>query len=90
MKQISTTALAKERNLEPKALFELLKEKGWILKKDDHWLLTKEGKIVGGDMIYNPKYGEYIVWPIDLDLSNKSNKTDTLTSTQIGGSTPLR
>ena len=85
MKQISTTALAKERNLEPKALFEVLKEKGWILKKDDHWLLTKEGKIVGGDMIYNPKYGEYIVWPIDLDLSNKSNKTDTLTSTQIGG-----
>jgi hypothetical protein len=84
MKQLSTTALAKERNIDPKELFEKLKSNGWMYKKGEQWLLTKEGKMVGGELIYNPKYGEYIVWPSNLRLEEDNKKEETLTSTTIG------
>jgi hypothetical protein len=85
MKQLSTSALAKERNIDSKDLFEQLTSKGWMYKKDDQWHLTKEGKMVGGEMKYNPKFGEYIVWPINLNLKEEVRKEDTINSTTIGG-----
>ncbi|MEQ9288708.1 MAG: glycerol kinase [Cyclobacteriaceae bacterium] len=84
MKHISTSALAKERDLETKELFKQLTQNGWIFRNGDNWVLTKEGRIAGGDMHYNPQYGEYIVWPSNLDLSQTIKKTDTLSSTEIG------
>lgn len=84
MKYISTSALAKERNIESKELFSKLKDKGWIFKKDEQWHLTKEGRIAGGDTKYNPQYGEYIIWPENIDLDKKINKEDTVSSTDIG------
>ena len=84
MKQLSTTALAKKRNLESKELFKELKSRGWIYKKDDQWNLTKEGKMVGGEMKYNPKFGEYVVWPSNLDLDKNVQSSETLNSTKIG------
>lgn len=84
MKQLSTTALAKKRNLESKELFKELKSRGWIYKKDDQWNLTKEGKMVGGEMKYNPKFGEYFVWPSNLDLDKNVQSSETLNSTKIG------
>lgn len=71
MKLISTTALAKERDLEPKDLFSQLKEKGWIYKKEDQWHLTKESRLAGGDIQYNPKFGDYIVWPSTINFDVK-------------------
>jgi hypothetical protein len=50
MKLISTSALAKERDLDPKELFNLLTIKGWIYKKDDKWNLTNDGKLAGGEI----------------------------------------
>ena len=35
MKQLSTTALAKKRNIESKELFKILSNKKWIYKKDE-------------------------------------------------------
>jgi hypothetical protein len=84
MKYLSTSALAKEKNLDPKELFELLKNKGWIYRKDEQWLLTKEGRIAGGDVNYNPKFGEYIVWPINIDLKKEIDKSSMINSTDIG------
>ena len=84
MKYISTSALAKERDLDSKELFGRLREKGWIYKKDDQWMITKEGRVAGGDMKYNPKYGEYVVWPFNLNLEQNINKEDTISSTIIG------
>lgn len=65
-------------------MFQQLQSNGWIYKKDDQWHLTKEGKTVGGDIKYNPKFGEYVVWPINLDLSKKLSSDETLNSTKIG------
>lgn len=84
MKLISTTALAKDRKLEPKNLFDQLKSKGWIYKKDEQWNLTKEGKLAGGETQYNPKFGEYIVWPSNIDIEKKTSKIKTLKATEIG------
>lgn len=84
MKLISTSALAKERDLDSKELFQQLKSNGWIYKKDDQWNLTKEGKMAGGEMKYNPKFGEYVVWPFNLDLNKKMSPSETLNSTKIG------
>lgn len=84
MKYISTSALAKEREIDSKELFARLKEKNWIYKKDGVWNLTKEGKIAGGDTKYNPKFGEYVVWPFNIDLNTTINKSDKISSSIIG------
>lgn len=84
MKQLSTTALAKQRGLEPNDLFKVLTEKNWMYKRDGKWHLTKEGRMAGGDMKYNPKYGEFIVWPSDLDTSQEMDYSETISATQIG------
>ena len=84
MKYVSTSALAKEKNIESKDLFKTLKDKGWISRQEDNWILTKEGKIAGGDTKYNPKFGEYVVWPTNLNLEKEVKKSDKLNSSTIG------
>ena len=84
MKYVSTSALAKEKNIESKDLFKTLKDKGWISRQEDNWILTKEGKIAGGDTKYNPKFGEYVVWPSNLNLEKEVKKSDKLNSSTIG------
>lgn len=84
MKFFSTSALAKERNLDSRELFSILKDKGWIYRKEGQWVITKEGKIAGGQMKHNLKYGEYVVWPIDLDIEQNINKEDAVNSSAIG------
>ncbi len=65
-KHLSTTALAKSVGKEPRELFVLLSEKGWIEKQDDKWRLTSKGEFEGGHYARSEKYGEYIVWPPSL------------------------
>ena len=84
MKLLSTSALAKHKSLDPKELFNDLNSRGWIYKKDDQWHLTKIGTMAGGEMKYNPKFGEYVVWPSNLDLNQNVQSTQTLNSTKIG------
>ena len=84
IKYLSTTQLAKEHKTEPSQMFSSLKKNGWIYKKGVKWELTNEGRIAGGSTRYNPKFGEFIVWPIDLDLNVENTKQGTLSSTQLG------
>lgn len=84
MKYLSTSALARALEIDSKQLFSQLTEKGWIYKKENQWHLTKEGKIAGGKTNYNPKFGEYVVWPENLDLSDSPDSIETLSSTKIG------
>lgn len=84
MKFVSTSALAKEKDIDSKELFATLKEKGWIYKKEDQWHLSKEGRIAGGDTKYNPKFGEYVVWPLNLKLDQKVDSKSMLNATKIG------
>lgn len=84
MKYVSTSALAKERGIDSKELFNELSSRKWIYKKEGQWMLTKEGQLAGGEMKYNPKYGEYVTWPINLNLEDTIQASETLSSTKIG------
>lgn len=84
MKYLSTTALANERDIDVRELFSYLSDRGWIYKKHEQWHLTREGKMAGGDIKYNPKFGEYVVWPVNIDLDQQPQSSQTLTSTKIG------
>ncbi|RRJ82761.1 4-alpha-glucanotransferase [Aestuariirhabdus litorea] len=65
-KPLSTTALAKSVNKEPRELFILLADSGWIEKQGERWRLTPKGEFEGGRYAQSEKYGEYIVWPVAL------------------------
>ena len=80
---ISTSALAKEIGMDSKELFKELVEKKWIYRKDGNWQLTKEGKLAGGETTKHPKFGEYVVWPSDIELSG-SESNIYFTATQLG------
>lgn len=84
MKYLSTSALAKERDLNSKELFNKLKQKGWIYKKDSSWQLTKNGRVAGGDTKYNPKFGDYVVWPYNINIDMEVDSSNFLNATKIG------
>lgn len=67
-RMMSTTQLARQRGINGAKLFTLLADYGLIIRKNDSWELTEQGKAVGGELHYNPRYGEYIRWPDDLKL----------------------
>jgi hypothetical protein len=86
VKTLSTTALSKELGIATKELFDKLADLKLIYKKDDKWHLTDKGKDVGGQLISNEKYGEFIVWPEDFNPleSTTSNATkELLNATKI-------
>lgn len=77
MKYISTTAIAKERELKPSELFNQLDSQGWIIKKGKKWNLTETGSKAGGQIRKSSEFGEFIVWPQDVSFEKKSNNTST-------------
>jgi len=83
MKKISTTALSKILSISTKELFTELSNLGYIVKKDNNWALTEDGKDKGGEYTVSTRYGTYIVWPQDLNICNKSSN-HIITSTVIG------
>ncbi|UTW61823.1 glycerol kinase [bacterium SCSIO 12741] len=84
MKYLSTSALARKLGFESAELFAILKENGWIYRKEGQWQLTKEGRLAGGNVEYNPKYGEYVVWPSNLDIDADIDSSNTHNATTIG------
>jgi hypothetical protein len=67
-------------------LFAQLRGLGWIDRKNDKWILTDKGKQKGGQTRTNPKFGEYIVWPEDINIETETadRKQKYLSSTTIG------
>jgi len=86
MKLISTTALAKRHQRKTRDLFSLLLEMGLIVKNEESWELTDEGKQRGGQYKESKQYGKYIVWPEDLVLNSngKSEIARLMSATAIG------
>ena len=89
MSQISTTALAKLYNVSSKELFSHLLDIGYITKQDDNWSLTELGIKNGGAIKESTQYGQYIVWPEDIDLNKEQTNAKLITSTAIGKSFDL-
>jgi hypothetical protein len=86
MEYISTSKLANELDIPAKELFSKLMELGWINRLDDKWTLTQEGEQNGGQIRQSNKYGEYIVWPENLNINTKTSdqKPRLLNATSLG------
>lgn len=86
MEYISTSALANELDIKSSDLFDKLKTRGWIERKNDKWTLTDLGRQKGGQTRNNPKFGEYIVWPENVSIENgqQKSKLKLLNATAIG------
>ncbi|MCF8777230.1 glycerol kinase [Vibrio sp. IRLE0018] len=82
--KISTTALAKMRSLEAAQLFTDLSRAGYISRVGDKWILTELGARFGGEYVDHPKFGQFIVWPVNLHIELTSTKGKRLSATQIG------
>ena len=86
MEYISTSALSTELDLKSSDLFAKLKTLGWIDRVSDKWVLTDLGKQKGGQTRTSLKYGEYIVWPENIAISDEPSKDSNkfINSTAIG------
>ncbi len=81
--KLSTSALAKLRNLAPKQLFDQLASAGYINRYQETWVLTDLGAKFGGEYLQHPKFGQFIVWPSQL-LIDDGLDTQLLSATQLG------
>lgn len=82
--KLSTTAIAKARDLEPSQLFTELSQSGYINRYQDKWVLTELGKKFGGEYVDHKKFGRFIVWPSNLVIDDTQTTKSTLSATQIG------
>jgi hypothetical protein len=85
MKTFSTTALSKELGISSKELFDKLMQLKLIVRKDDAWHLTEQGKQAGGKIAFSEKYGEFITWPENLILLISNPKISSNGVSKLGG-----
>ncbi|WP_087019290.1 glycerol kinase [Thaumasiovibrio subtropicus] len=81
MTPLSTSALAKKRGTQAKALFDELTQAGFVIRENDAWVLTNAGSQAGGEYKESPKYGRYIVWPEDVEIKPAGK---LLTASKLG------
>jgi hypothetical protein len=84
MEYLSTTGLAKEMEMPSNELFAKLKGMGLIDRQRDKWVLTDNGRSKGGQTRTNPKFGEYIVWPADVNFNENGSRARSMNATAIG------
>lgn len=82
--KISTTALAKMRNMDAPMLFSDLKRAGYISRVGDKWILTELGARFGGEYVDHPKFGQFIVWPANLHIELANTQGKLLSATELG------
>lgn len=87
-KYISTTALSKEIQVPAKEVFQRLADNGLVVRVENSWVLTEEGKQKGGIVKTHPQYGSYIAWREDLKddpiLKPIENEKNLITATVLG------
>lgn len=78
MEYLSTTSLANELNMPANELFSKLKNYGWIDRNNEKWILMDAGRQRGGQIRSNPKFGDYIVWPENINFENSNSTSQKL------------
>lgn len=89
---ISTSSLAKNNSIPANKLFNQLQSQGLIIRENDSWIPTKQGRDAGAKIVNSKRYGDYIEWPEDFNpnqqkessasIENEGNQF--LSSTEIG------
>ncbi|MRH41573.1 glycerol kinase [Aquibacillus halophilus] len=76
VKYISTTALSKELKMNVKEVFQIFLANGLINRVEENWVLTDNGRKIGGTIKKHPRIGEYIAWDETIKNNNMFNKTN--------------
>lgn len=84
MEYLSTSSLAREMDVPAQDLFAKLKGMGWIDRKDEKWVLTDLGRSKGGQTRAAPKFGEFIVWPEDINFNENGGRSKYINVTAVG------
>ncbi|ROV62159.1 glycerol kinase [Vibrio ponticus] len=82
--KLSTSQLAKLRDIPAKEFFQQLKRAGYINRSDDGWVLTDIGAKFGGEYVQHTKFGQFIVWPENLLIDDTLSSGNLLSATQLG------
>ncbi len=82
--KLSTSALAKKRDIDAQQLFKDLSKAGYLSRHEGQWLLTDLGAKFGGEYVDHPKYGKFVVWPENLLIDLSATAGNTLSATQVG------
>lgn len=85
---LSTTALAKTKQLEAAQLFDQLQQAGYLYRQStkgkSRWVLTYLGERFGGQYKDHPTYGKYIAWPRTLFIDHAWQDHPLMTATALG------
>ncbi len=85
---LSTTALAKHKQMEVADLFEQLQQAGYIYRRKTadkpRWFLTYLGERFGGQYKDHATYGKYIAWPKSLFVDPSYIDLPLLSATALG------
>jgi hypothetical protein len=88
MDYLTISTLANELDISVGELFSKFKDRGWIKRINDIWMLTHLEKQKGGQTSTNQKFGEFIVRPknisLNLDQQTNNNKPKLLYATLLG------
>ncbi|WP_114765111.1 glycerol kinase [Vibrio rhodolitus] len=82
--KISTSQLAKKRDIKAQDLFAELKRAGYINRAEQSWVLTEIGAKFGGEYVQHSKFGQFIVWPENLLIDDSLSKGELLSATSLG------
>lgn len=82
--KISTSQLAKIKNIEPKTLFNELAQYGYLVRHENKWVLTDLGARFGGEYALHSEYGPFVVWPAILTIDRSISTGKKLSATQLG------
>ena len=69
---LSTSAIAKALDCDPKDLFRRFRDLGWLIWNDHEqaWELTDAGTKKGGIYINSQRFGRYIAWPQEFKTAS--------------------
>lgn len=67
--KLTSSKLGQRHKLKTPELMERLVEKGYLeLRSDGKHEMAEKGKAAGGESRVSPKFGQYFLWPDDLDV----------------------
>lgn len=67
-RHLSTSKMAEKFNVSNHDLFDHFKKYGLIIRINEKWELTDKGIVAGGEIKKGTRFGDFIVWPDDLNI----------------------
>ena len=68
LEKLSSSKIARQHKLKTAELLERLVTKGFLVLEGGEHRLTDAGAQAGGELKNSPRFGEYFIWPVDIDL----------------------